>query len=109
MWTAIWVTLGVTTLAGAFLLGRDLWRTVRGLVRTVSRASSAAEAAFADRPAPTRPVQRVSVPRAAGGLFPDREASQRLLAELAAEREERRAARRRRLEEVRQSWPDVWR
>lgn len=43
LWFAVWTTLVVATLVGAFVLGRSLWRSVRGLLAELRRASDVME------------------------------------------------------------------
>jgi len=66
LWFAVWTTLVVATLVGAFFLGRSLWRSVRALLAELHKASEvmerletrlgeleeAAAAAAADAPGP---------------------------------------------------------
>ena len=48
LWFTVWTVLVLATLAGAFWLGRDLWRKGRALLAEVERAG-AAFGALADR------------------------------------------------------------
>lgn len=42
VWAIVWSVLAVATLAGAFLLGRRLWRSAAALGREVARAGEVA-------------------------------------------------------------------
>ena len=43
LWFSVWFVLVVGTLVGAFVLGRRLWRSARGLLRELENASALLE------------------------------------------------------------------
>lgn len=91
MWFWIWCALVLAALAGAFVLGRSLWRRTKGLLRALdglSRAASDAPARVAARLAANPPT----TPRPPD-VFRERDELVPLVAARRARRRERAADR----------------
>ena len=93
LWFTVWTVLVLGTLAGAFFLGRRLWRSLVALGREVERARDVAERLSA------RAAELEEQARAAGvevrpALGQDADELRRRVEELRAARRERRALRR---------------
>ena len=103
MWFALWSSLVVATLVGAFYLGRRLWRSVVALGRELARAAEAASAlaARADQLAELATQGR---PETSATLFADRDQLRAAVWRLRGERRERRAARVERHAAVARGW-----
>ncbi|MGV8977485.1 MAG: hypothetical protein ACOH17_05525 [Cellulomonas sp.] len=104
LWFAVWTTLVVGTLVGAFFLGRDLWRKVTALLSELGRAADAlarlddatTQAAGPDGDASTR-----------AQLFDDRAALRARMDELRSDRRERALRRAERHEVTFARWRAV--
>ncbi len=90
LWFTVWTVLVLATLAGAFWLGRDLWRKGKALVAELERAAGMVEAMG----------KRAEALAAAAAADPihhdvlsDPERHRERIAALHARRDERRAAR----------------
>jgi hypothetical protein len=105
LWFSVWTILVLATLAGAFLLGRRLWRSALALGRELSRAADVASQ-LADR------VDELQAARAAvetgPTLFAEPEPLRERLAQLRAATAERRAVREDRHGETRLRWRAYW-
>ena len=106
LWFSVWTVLVLATLAGAFLLGRSLWRSAVALGRELSRAADVTAQlavrvdelqAAADRPE-TGPT-----------LFADRAALRARLDALREAAAGRRAEREQRHVATRLRWQAYWR
>lgn len=90
LWFTVWTVLVLATLAGAFVLGRDLWRKGRALLAELERAADVV-ATLAERAdaltdaAPTAPPRR--------DVVSDPAVHREHLAELRRIREQRRTQR----------------
>ena len=106
LWFSVWTVLVLATLGGAFLLGRNLWRSTVALAHELSRAADVA-AQLAER---VDELQAAAEQRETGPtLFADRaalrarrDALQEAAAGRRAEREQRHVATRLR-------WQAYWR
>lgn len=103
MWFWVWTLLVVGTLVGAFLLARRLWRSVKALGRELSRASQVAAQMSARADELSRRLE-AEQPSTAPTLFEDPVVLRERVDVLRADREERRADRRRRDEQVWARW-----
>jgi hypothetical protein len=90
LWFTVWTILVLGTLAGAFWLARELWRTGKALLAELERAGRLLEAM----------TQRADALAAAAAADPvrhdvlsDPEVHRERIAALSARRDERRAAR----------------
>ena len=92
MWFIIWSVLVVGTLAGAFFLGRDLWRKAKALLAQMAEASVVMER-FAQRTDEVTAALQASAPSTAPTLFDDPELLHERVEQLRAERAERRVHR----------------
>ena len=97
VWVIVWTSLVLGTLAGAFVLGRDLWRKGRALLAELARAGEVA-GAHVETAAPA------AVAPARGGLLTDRAVHRARVAELRAARAVRREARQVRHERTVLGW-----
>ncbi|WP_265521216.1 hypothetical protein [Oerskovia flava] len=103
MWFWVWSLLVLGTLAGAFFLGRDLWRKAVALMREVSHAT--ALLGQAAQTVQTRLQEAAAArPSTAPTLFDDPDDLRARLDEVRAERAGRRAQRRIRDEAVWERW-----
>ncbi len=107
VWVVVWVVLVLGALAGAFLLGRDLWRRGRALVAELERASQVL-GALAEH-ASTLAEQAQEAERAARAareavLLPDPAGARARWSGLRAEARVRRERRRERDRAVRETW-----
>jgi len=106
LWFSVWTLLVLATLAGAFLLGRRLWRSALALGRELSRAADVASQ-LADR---VDELQAARGPVDTGPtLFADPEPLRARLAELRAAAAGRRAEREDRRTATRLRWAAYWR
>ncbi|MCB7137510.1 hypothetical protein [Cellulosimicrobium marinum] len=103
MWFWVWALLVVGTVVGAFFLARRLWRSVRELGRELGRASQVAADLGAKADELARRIESEQ-PSTAPTLFDDPDVLHERVAALRAERVDRRAARRRRDEQVWARW-----
>ena len=90
LWFTVWTVLVLATLAGAFWLGRSLWRKTRALMAELRRAADVV-GALAER-ADALAAQAAADPPH-HDLLSDPDVHREHLAALAARRDERRAAR----------------
>ena len=98
VWVIVWTLLGLGTLAGAFLLGRDLWRKGKALLAEMARAGEVA-GAHLDAGGPA------AVESSTGSRpLSDRAAHRARVVELRAARAVRRVARQDRHERTVLSW-----
>lgn len=103
LWAAVWITLGVGTLVGAFFLGRDLFRRGSRLLAALEEAGSVLEDLDAK-------VTELDASRAAAEPYAsDKASAQARLAELREIRENRAAARQARREATIASWRELTR
>lgn len=93
LWTVVWVVLVLATLAGAFLLGRRLWRSAVALGAELSRAGETV-AALSERIEELEAVARAARGPVRPALGQDVEVLGARVQELRAGRRARRAARR---------------
>jgi hypothetical protein len=101
LWFAVWTVLVLATLAGAFWLGRDLWRKGKALLAELQRAGDAV-AALSER-AEALSAAAAATP-IAHDVLSDPEAHRERLAALRAAGAIRRAERRQRHTEVFARW-----
>ncbi|WNB84273.1 hypothetical protein [Cellulomonas sp. ATA003] len=90
LWFTVWTVLVLATLAGAFVLGRDLWRKGRALMAELERAADVV-GQLADRADALTEAAAALAPT--HDLLTDPDRHRERLAELADRRAERRAAR----------------
>lgn len=101
LWFTVWTLLVLSTLAGAFFTGRDLWRKAKALLAELGRAGEVAAALSerADRLAAAAPAHQASP-----DLFTDRYLHLERLSILRGERAGRRELRRLRDEGIVRGW-----
>ncbi|NMR21520.1 hypothetical protein [Cellulomonas fimi] len=104
LWFAVWTLLVLATLAGAFLLGRDLWRKGKALLAEVERAMAVVEALAERADQLSAAAER---PPITHDLLTDRSVVRARLDRLHEARDVRRALRRLRHERTIRSW-DVY-
>jgi hypothetical protein len=92
LWFTVWTVLVLATLAGAFWLGRDLWRKGKALLAEVERAGRVAEELAARADALTAAAQ-ARTQAIHHDVLTDPEAARERLAVLRAARAARRAER----------------
>jgi biopolymer transport protein ExbB/TolQ len=107
VWVVVWVVLVLGALAGAFFLGRDLWRRGRALVEELERASEVL-GELAEH-ASTLAEQAQEAERAARAareavLLPEPDEARARWADVRAEARVRRERRRARDRAVRETW-----
>ena len=90
LWFTVWTVLVVATLLGAFVLGRSLWRKAKALMAELRRAADVV-GALADRADALTATAAADPP--SHDVLGDPDVHRERLAELAARRHERRAAR----------------
>lgn len=93
LWTVVWVVLVLATLAGAFWLGRRLWRSAVALGHELSRAGETV-AALGDRVEELQAAARATQETVRPALGQDVEVLGARVQELRDERRARRTARR---------------
>ncbi|WP_069388128.1 hypothetical protein [Cellulosimicrobium cellulans] len=103
MWFWVWTLLVASTLVGAFLLGRRLWRSVRALGHELSRAVGVASELGARAEELSRRLE-AQQPSTAPTLYDDPVELRLRVDALRADREDRRDERRRRDEQVWARW-----
>ncbi|MBT0995153.1 hypothetical protein KIN34_12760 [Cellulomonas sp. DKR-3] len=104
LWFLLWTVLVLGTLAGAFFLGRRLWRSTLALGRELGRASEVL-AVLADRADELARLARENAPDTGPTLFGDRDELRDVRDRLRTEREERRAVR---VLDAAQGWRAFW-
>jgi len=106
LWFSVWTVLVLATLAGAFLLGRSLWRSAVALGRELSRAADVT-AQLAER---VDELQAAADRRETGPtLFADRAVLRARLDALREAAAGRRAEREQRHVATRLRWQAYWR
>ncbi|MGY4642422.1 hypothetical protein [Cellulomonas sp. URHB0016] len=106
LWFSVWTVLVVATLAGAFLLGRRLWRSGVALAAELTRAAAVAEQ-LADR---VEQLRAGAGARETGpSLLADVETVRRRYDDLRAAAHARRGARAARHRRTWASWGAYWR
>jgi hypothetical protein len=108
LWFTVWTVLVLGTLAGAFVLGRRLWRSALALGRELARAAEVT-GALAERVEELRVLAEARSGQTAHTLFADREPLRAHRETLRHERHERRAARAERHRATRLGWRAYWR
>ncbi|MCC2313029.1 hypothetical protein [Cellulomonas xiejunii] len=93
LWFTVWTVLVLATLAGAFLVGRRLWRSAVALGHELVRAGDVAEQ-LAQRAAALEEQARAAHVELRPALGGDADALRARVEQLRAERRERRARRR---------------
>lgn len=106
LWFIVWTLLVLGTVAGAFFLGRDLWRKGKALVAELGRAGEMA-GALADRADALAAATPEHVP--SHDLFTERTVPRDRLAQLSDERAQRRELRRLRNARTVAGWRAYWR
>ena len=104
LWFLLWTVLVLGTLAGAFFLGRRLWRSSLGLGRELGRASEVL-AELAERSQELERLARANAPDTGPTLFADRDELRATRDRLRDERVERRAAR---VRDAARTWRAYW-
>lgn len=99
IWFTVWAVLVLGTLAGAFLVGRRLWRSLVALGTELGRASEVA-ARLADRAAELEEQARAAGAEIRPALGADADEVRRAYEELRAVRRNRRSERRARHRET---------
>lgn len=95
LWFTVWTVLVLATLAGAFLVGRRLWRALVALGRELARAQDVA-ARLAERTAALEEQARATQETIRPALGADADALRERVEQLRAVRREQRARRRQR-------------
>ena len=90
LWFTVWTVLVLATAAGAFWLGRDLWRKGRALLAELERAADVVGALEERAQALTAAAASDPVHH---DVLGDPDEARRRLAEVHARRDQRRAAR----------------
>jgi hypothetical protein len=104
LWFLLWTVLVLGALAGAFVVGRRLWRSAIALGRELGRASEVA-AELAERAQELERLYRENAPDTGPTLFADRDELRATRDRLRAERVERRAAR---ISDAARTWRAYW-
>ncbi|GIG39856.1 hypothetical protein [Cellulomonas phragmiteti] len=93
LWFTVWTVLTLATLAGAFWLGRRLWRSAVALGHEVVRAGDVAQQ-LAERTAQLEAQARAAQQRSGPALGGDADALRQHVEQLRAARRARRTERR---------------
>ncbi|WP_426595834.1 hypothetical protein ACPPVS_09375 [Cellulomonas sp. McL0617] len=108
LWFSVWTVLVLATLAGAFFLGRRLWRSGTALARELGHAAEVAEQ-LAARVDELQAAAAALRPDTGPTLFADPAQMYDRYAELRVAAAGRRVARSDRREATRRSWRAYWR
>lgn len=104
LWFLLWTVLVLGTLAGAFVLGRRLWRSSLALGRELGRASEVL-AELADRSEELARLARENAPDTGPTLFADRDELRATRDRLRDERVQRRSER---IRDAARTWRAHW-